>query len=543
MRLFRLPRLLACLCVLMSVLACSDEGDGEQTVSLIFSISGLGDGVVTLTEAKTGTTWRFVGTGGYYESHALPFVTSESTYEIRLSVESPQHMECPYADGLTGDVPDQNDESLYDWEKTIRVRELCRRPLDTLTFADPALQACIDELSSLHSYTWDYEFRELDCSERGISDLTGLSVLYDVEHLILRDNQLTSFDRAEFPEVQTIDVSFNMLTSLDLGGSTGQQPISLYYPSELDASFNQITSVTGFEGTQLSFLDLGFNELDALDIPGIVPPPLPGLATSNPSINRLDVRFNRLTFLDVDALGFSLNLLNVDGNRLPSLSVEFNEFLFELRAAHNGLSGVLDLKGGRYFDEFLPGVGLNSLDVSGNALTEIPAGMVSPTLVELWADDNDLSIVDLSRAEDLATLSLAGNLLPAIDLAPPIALVDVDLSDNLLVDFDWAFETLGLGLLDLSENSIDTIAPCDAPNLQSFDASHNSIASFDISGCPEITDLRLRDNALTALDVLSNPDLEHVDLLENPLTCPAVIDLNANLVGVDLLVDPNVCLP
>ena len=98
----------------------------------------------------------------------------------------------------------------------------------------------------------------INCADKGISDLTGISHFTALETLNCFDNQLTSLDVSKNTALIYLDCYGNQLTSLDVSKNT-----ALTY---LDCGRNQLTSLDVSKNTALTYLDCDNNQLTSLDI-------------------------------------------------------------------------------------------------------------------------------------------------------------------------------------------------------------------------------------------------------------------------------------
>ena len=119
----------------------------------------------------------------------------------------------------------------------------------------------------------------INCADKGISDLTGISHFTALETLNCFDNQLTSLDVSKNTALIYLDCYGNQLTSLDVSKNT-----ALTY---LDCGRNQLTSLDVSKDTALTELDCRSNQLTKLDV------------SKNTALTYLDCDNNQLTSLDI----------------------------------------------------------------------------------------------------------------------------------------------------------------------------------------------------------------------------------------------------
>ena len=196
----------------------------------------------------------------------------------------------------------------------------------------------------------------INCADKGISDLTGISHFTALKRLYCDDNQLTSLDVSKNTALTYLDCYDNQLISLDVSKNT-----ALTY---LDCYGNQLTSLDVSKNTALTYLDCGRNQLTTLDV------------SKNTALTELDCRSNQLTKLDVSK-NTALTTLYCWDNQLTKLDVSKNTALTDLACYKNQLT---------------------SLDVSKNT-----------ALTELDCDKNQLTSLDISNTNIMYDLNCSGN--------------------------------------------------------------------------------------------------------------------------------------
>ena len=191
----------------------------------------------------------------------------------------------------------------------------------------------------------------INCADKGISDLTGIS---------------------HFTALETLNCFDNQLTSLDVSKNT-----ALIY---LDCYGNQLTSLDVSKNTALTYLDCGRNQLTSLDV------------SKDTALTELDCRSNQLTKLDVSK-NTVLTTLYCWDNQLTKLDVSKNTALTDLACYNNQLTSL----------DVSKNTALTYLDCDNNQLTSLD---ISNTNTDnLTCRDNIYQIVvDNDRTFDLSTL-------------------------------------------------------------------------------------------------------------------------------------------
>ena len=172
------------------------------------------------------------------------------------------------------------------------------------------------------NYLSDTEINEvesIDCADKGISDLTGISHFTALEILNCYNNQLTSLDFSKNTALTYLDCYGNQLTSLDVSKNTAL--------TVLDCGRNQLTSLDVSKNTALTHLDCYNNQLTSLNV------------SKNTALTYLDCYNNQLTSLDVSK-NTALTHLECYNNQLTSLDVSKNTALTYLDCGDNQLTSL-----------------------------------------------------------------------------------------------------------------------------------------------------------------------------------------------------------
>ena len=213
---------------------------------------------------------------------------------------------------------------------------------------------------------------EINCYDKGISNLKGIEYFTALRSLNCGYNQLTSLDVSKNTALTKLYCKKNQLTVLDVSKNT-----ALTY---LRCNRNQLTSLDVSKNTALTKLYCSTNQLTSLDV------------SKNTALTKLDCYNNQLTSLDVSK-NTVLTGLNCGYNQLTALDVSKNTALTWLGCAGNQLT-ALDVS---------KNISLTDLDCDENQLTSLD---VSNTNVdELDCRGNIYQIVvGNDRTFDLSTL-------------------------------------------------------------------------------------------------------------------------------------------
>lgn len=225
---------------------------------------------------------------------------------------------------------------------------------------------------------------------------------------------------------------------------------------ELSDNFIQSLSGSSMPGFgQLEYLDIRFNQLEAVSAAALA---------QLPQLRSLLLRSNRLDRNSL-ANGRAFRLLG----KLEVLDLSANNL--ESRAAGWYISNL---------------TGLRTLDLSGNKMSRLPAGIFwsSPRLHEIDLSDNYIVEIEegaFEALEELEVVNLALNSLHCISGFSLTRLRVLNLSHNALEQFAWqeGAEPYLLRVLDLS---------------------HNRLLSFpELPGAHDLTHLNLSNNLIASL--------------------------------------------
>jgi Leucine-rich repeat (LRR) protein len=159
--------------------------------------------------------------------------------------------------------------------------------------------------------------------------------------------------------------------------------------------------------------------------------------------------------------------------------------------------------------------------------------------------DNHVTSIDLSQANDLRYLNLYWNPIQSIDLSQANDLEFLDISYTMLKTVDLSANSNLLWLAAYSdgygdeEDGISQLTAIDVTNmpyLQYLDVKGNEISSIDLTKNPWLTWANLSNNNLTSIDLSKNVDLVELNLNSNKL---ASVDLTNNVALESLTVDNN----
>ena len=311
------------------------------------------------------------------------------------------------------------------------------------TFEDAKLRAIITEEFDTNK---DGELNKaeiaaatyLDCSDKGITSLSGIGELTELTSLNCGENPLNGV--------------------LDLRGNIKLSELRCY-----DAG---ITGIQGLSSlTELTSLSCSKNPLGSLEV------------SNNTKLTNLFCGRCGLSSLNVNQ-NTQLKFIDCMWNNIGSLNVSMCTQLEEFTCSNNVVLSSLTLG-------TLPQ--LKELHCENNSLPslQIPG---SPKLEVLSCSTNKLKELDVTGFENLFELACRNNQLTGLDLSKNTKLEEIDICSNKLTK------------LDLSANALLTKLTCSANRLTELNLSGknklyylwvegNSIKTLDVRPCPQLCDL------------------------------------------------------
>ncbi len=378
--------------------------------------------------------------------------------------------------------------------------------VNTAIISDSSLMSCISSLDIRYTF----ELTELDCSDRGITSLSGIEQFTKLSVVRLDDNNIADFsplqdlaqlrglyiERNELASLSTLinieglavlHVGFNAIS--DLAPIIGMKNLFV-----LDMPGNNIVDLAPIaELTNMAFITADDNSISDLS-------PLVGLRNikqiymSNNLIKDL-TPLSRLTKLsDVSLSRNAITTLSPLSklNRILYLDLRLNEFT-DL-AALSGMSTLL------------------SLNLQGNPIVDIAPLANLLTMTQLYVGRTSLSegvadISALAKLVNLTTLVLSENSIS--DLSPLTALtnlVELDLWDNQVSDLSPVAGLRELESLNVAGNNVSNLSALSAlDSLEVLVIYQNSIGDLSpLSELDQLTAISAQNNVIFDLSPLDN---------------------------------------
>ncbi len=350
----------------------------------------------------------------------------------------------------------------------------------------------------------------INCSSRSISDLTGIEAFVKLTILDCNDNQLTTLNTTNNPDLFLIKCDRNLLTSLDFTNNPRL--------SGLNCNSNQITSLNVSNNIQLSALNCYGNQISNIDV------------TNNIHLTHLNLNSNQLTSLDVSN-NLSLSSLICNYNQLTALDVSSNTMLKGLNCGNNLLT-TLDVSNNSLLEtvfcsfnqiidlDFSTNSALTKLRCNGNQLTSLNVKNGNNLNVDnrfFRIDDNpNLTCVEVDIANYSTTnwvvkdaqTSYSINCSSCIVYIPDVNFKNAVLNHTPIIDTNndgeiQCSEALAVtGVLNVANKGIvDTTGLEAFVNITRLAMFNNAITSIDLSSNTLLTQLLLESNQLTTIDI------------------------------------------
>ncbi len=284
-----------------------------------------------------------------------------------------------------------------------------------------------------------------------ITDLTGIEFLTELTYLKCvggDEGKLESIDLSKNKKLETLDLTSNSLTSLNLENNTQLKSVcgdnnNLGY---VDLSNNKLLETISFENSGLTSIDLSNNEaVEYVDVSNnsITEFDL----SNNAQIDSLFCSYNNIAQLDVTSCS-NLRYLYCGDNDLVNLNVKNNGELLHLNCDNN----LLD-----------------EIDVSG-----------CPKLIVFYCGNNNLSEVDLTDKGSLLNFRCSNNDISYISLSGAQNLKEAECQENGMLEIDISNNTK-LNYLNVDDNNLTHIDLSNNTSLERLYCKNNKMASIDMS--------------------------------------------------------------
>ncbi|CAG9562611.1 unnamed protein product [Danaus chrysippus] len=370
----------------------------------------------------------------------------------------------------------------------------------------------------------------------------------ELREIYLNNNQLFELARGVFHRLEqllVLDLSNNQLSSAHIDGGTF---ISLIRLVILNLSNNALTRIDGKTFKDLFFLqilDLKNNSIGYIEENTFLP--LYNLHTLNLAENRLHtideylfnglfvlskLNLNNNLLISIDSKAFKncsdLKELDLSSNQLTDVPNAIWE-LSLLKTLDLGENQISDIKNGSFknLDQL---TGLRLID---NQIGNLSVGMFwdLPNLQVLNLAKNKIQSIErrsFERNKQLEAIRLDGNFISDINgvFATLLSLLWLNLSENHLVWFDYAFIPSNLKWLDVHGNFIEYLGNYykiqDEIRIKTLDVSHNRILEISPLAIPNSVELLfINNNHINNIQVntfMEKRNLTRVDIYANEIS-------------------------
>ncbi len=224
----------------------------------------------------------------------------------------------------------------------------------------------------------------------GITDLTGIEDFTSLQTLDVSLNNLTSVNLSQNTALTHLMIYLCNLSSLDVSSNTALTHLECFSNNisslnigtntaltYLDCSGNNLTSLNLNQNTALTYLDCNSNQLSSLDV------------SQNTNLTYLDSSENQITYLNISQ-NSALTKLYCFTNQLTSLSVYYNNNLQLLACGDNQISNLI-----------LPNVKTNLINiaVSNTQLTSLDISDY-PNVNSIFCDNNQLQQLNVKNGNN-----------------------------------------------------------------------------------------------------------------------------------------------
>lgn len=360
--------------------------------------------------------------------------------------------------------------------------------IDEEHFPDPVFRTVIEmadiDEDGLLSKEECASMRACDLSSMGIANLEGIRYLFALDTLDCSFNHLSSLDISGSPNLKVLFCQGNGLTELNIEDADNLNALYCYSNAleQLDLRTNLRLKTLSCEWNQLTELNL-----DRLD-----------------SLTDFYCTGNRLGHLNLSGL-IMLKDFDCSGNQLESLDLNGNDSLIVASASENPFSTV-NLSGCSSLQDFycLNNDSLERVDLEGTINLETLVCANNPklreldvnsiNLIELYCYGNDLEVLQTAGLPALRTIDCAENDLFRIDLSDNRYLQQISCQNNRLVGLHLASSNYYLRGVNCSMNRLQDLSLGFCWNLYSVACDSNQLTSLDVSGCQVLASLSCKGN-------------------------------------------------
>ncbi len=355
----------------------------------------------------------------------------------------------------------------------------------------------------------------LNVSEEGISDLTGIEAFTALTTLDCSDNNLTSLDVSANLMLETLKVQRNAIKVIDLSNNTALATLNISdnQLSALNTTNNtMLESIRAFNNAGLSVVDVTQNTvLESLWLSNTVLSTLD--LSNNPALNVLTIESSNIADLDLSN-NTLLRTINISETNITSLDLSAQTALEKLTAL-NCILENLDIRSGSndlittFRTTNNPNLACALVDdavYSTTNWTEVDTGLVFSDTYCVYTTIPDANFE--AALETLGYDDISG------DGQVPTALIEsvtsLNVSNQNISSLIGIEDFTALEVLDFENNTVVTVDLSNISQLRILRCQYNNLTSLDVTTNTNLTSLYCRNNQLSALDVSNNTALEQL---------------------------------
>ncbi|MEM6720869.1 MAG: hypothetical protein AAF611_16175 [Bacteroidota bacterium] len=331
-----------------------------------------------------------------------------------------------------------------------------------------------------------FQVTTLHISGRNISDLTGIESLAFLISLNCSNNNITNADFSSNSVLRVLDISDNNLNTLNFNNTNNNLVITFDARNNPNLQCIRVDDEI-YSTNNWSNIDAqtGFSSIDCSLLTYI-----PDTNFEQELINQnYDSHLNkhvRTTTIN------SISSLDISNENISDLT-GIHDFtaLEELFANNNNLT-VADISSN---------TNLEWIRLDNNSITNVTIGNL-PNMRQLELFENSLNSVDLSGLPALEVCYLRANNLSTVNLSGNPLLETISLQNN-----NTAFTSLdfsnnpNMKEIFCSDNNLSSLHIASNTNLRVLWCSNNNLTTLDLSHTPLLASLQCENNQLTFLDV------------------------------------------
>lgn len=385
----------------------------------------------------------------------------------------------------------------------------------------------------------------INCSNKNISDLSGLEKCPNLKYLDINGNSVCEIVLPNLSKLETIVAYGNPIEKININNDTSikalylqdvstnaiysetqirirnyEQASTLYlafagtkYTTLVLSNSTALTSFDVSENTQLTSLwvngntlvkSIDVSSLTALTLLYAYDCALESLdVTNNVNLTTLSCYGNKLTSLDIDN-NAKLKVLNVSKNNLTSIRLSNNTALEEVNVANNDLLNINVRKCTL----------LKNLYVENNTNMTVITLDNNPNLEKLNVSNTGITDIDLSANQNLTLLKINScNGIHSIDLTKNTALTQLDIGYTPITTLDLTKNT-ALTDLNASYTAITALDLSNNTALINLNASSTSITVLDLSRHTKLVKVNVSKLLLKDLDLSNSTNLSSLDITQ-----------------------------